>query len=229
LLRNYITPQLPSPPVSCDWTKGITQFGVLDNDVLGCCTISGIAHSLQVFSANVGDEIAVTDAEVLQYYEAWCGYNPSEPSTDQGGIELDVLNSWKQQEFAGHALIAYADVDHGDIDQVKRAIWLFGGLYIGVSLPSSAQSQVGSVWDVAPNPEGKPGNWGGHCVFVTGYDADGLTCITWGKLQKMTWGFWNEYVDEAHALLSQDFIAANGLDPSGFDLAALQADLADIR
>ena len=45
------------------------------------------------------------------------------------------------------------------------------------------------------------GVWGGHCVVVPQYDADGLTCITWGGLKRMTWAWWLKYVDEAHSLL----------------------------
>ena len=59
-------------------------------------------------------------------------------------------------------------------------------------------------------------------LFVCGYDQDYLTCITWGQLKKLTWNFWKAYCDEAHALLSQDWLDAS---PLGFDLATLQADL----
>ena len=104
---------------------------------------------------------------------------------------------------------------------MKQAIALFGGLYIGLSLPLSAQTQ--DVWDVDTSPNGKRGSWGGHCVFVPDYDATGLTCITWGAPKKMTWPFWGTYCDEAHALLSPNWKA-----PAGFDLAALQADLASV-
>lgn len=44
----------------------------------------------------------------------------------------------------------------------------------------------------------------------------------------MTVAFWKKYVDEAHTLLSPDWIAAKGA-PSGFNLAQLQADLAMIK
>lgn len=90
-----------------------------------------------------------------------------------------------------------------------------------MQLPKSAQTQ--DVWDVDTSPNGQPGSWGGHCVFVPDYDANGLTCITWGAPKKMTWGFWGTYCDEAHALLSPDW-----QPPAGFDMAALQADLGTV-
>jgi hypothetical protein len=45
----------------------------------------------------------------------------------------------------------------------------------------------------------------------------------------MSWQFYNAYADEAYAVLSSDFIAANGTASNGFDLQALQQDLAAIE
>jgi hypothetical protein len=191
------------------------------NDTLGDCTIAGVGHAIQVWTLAKGNEVTVADSTVLQYYEQWDGYNPNNPSSDQGGVELDVLNDWRQQGSADHPLLAYADPDPQDSLHVQQAIWLFGGLYIGLQLPTSAQTQ--DVWDVGSGPNGEPGSWGGHCVFVPDYDADTLTCITWGQLKKMTWGFWGTYCDEAHALLSTDW-----KPQAGFDIAALQADLSTV-
>lgn len=225
-LAKYITPALPLPPAQVAWNKGITSFGMMKNDTLGCCTIAGAAHAVQIFSANTGTEVTLSDEEVLAYYAKWDGYVVGNPLTDQGGIELDVLNAWKRDEFAGHALIAYADVSVGSPTQIKQAIWLFGGLYIGLSVSNYIMRTMPDVWDVVADDEG---NDGGHCVFVTGYDDKALTFISWGKLYQMTWAFWAKYVDEAHALLSADFLAANGLNPAGFNLAQLQADLTSIK
>lgn len=223
----YVTSQLPPAPVSRDWTKGVTLWGQFLNDKLGCCTIAGVAHAVQVFSLNASTGVAITDDEILCYYERWDGYNPVDPSTDQGGVELDVLTKWQKSEFAGHQLIAFATVSLSNLEHVKQAINIFGGVYIGISLPTSAQGQT--VWDVDNTAAGAPNSWGGHCVFVPAYDENGLTCITWGSQQKMTWNFWSKYVDEAYALISPDFIAASGLAPNGFDLAQLHTDLSQIH
>jgi hypothetical protein len=226
-LARYFTSALPAPPPSQDWSKGITAWGMLMNDTLGDCTIAGVGHAVQVFSANAGTEASVTDAEALQYYEQWDGYDPGDPSTDQGGVELDVLTNWKNQGFAGHELSAFAAVTPISTVHVRQAIALCGGVYIGVELPISAQGQ--EVWDLVGGPDGAAGSWGGHCVFVCGYDAIGVTCITWGALLKMTWAFWNAYVDECFALISPCFIAENGEAPNGFNLAQLLQDVAQIN
>jgi len=82
------------------------------------------------------------------------------------------------------------------------------------------------VWDVAPHhgADAKPGTWGGHAVFVPKYDAHSFTCITWGAPKQMTLAFWKEYVDEAHALLSHDWLEHH-VSPEGFDFHHLKADL----
>jgi hypothetical protein len=228
MLANYLTAKLPKPPAKVDWTKGVTSWGMMKNDTLGDCTIAGVGHAIQVWTANTGKMQTVPDSTVVSYYEKWDGYNPSDPSTDRGGIELDVLNDWKKNGFSGHKLAAFADPKVSDIVQIRQSISLFGGVYIGLSLPLTAQSQA--VWDVVPNggAKAKKGSWGGHCVFVCKYDAKTLTCITWGQLKPMTIAFWNKYCDEAHTLLSPDWIAAKGA-PSGFNMAQLMTDLGMIH
>jgi hypothetical protein len=224
-LASYLTPSLPPPPPAVDWTKGITSWGMMLNDTLGDCTIAGCAHAVQVWTANLGKEITVPDATVESYYEKWDGYDPSNPDSDGGGVELDVLNDWRKQGFAGNALLAFADPKPANLTEIRQSIALFGGVYIGLSLPLTAQNQ--DVWDVVgdgQSGDSAPGSWGGHCVFVPKYDASGFTCVTWGQLKTMTVAFWNQYCDEAHTLLAMDWLSVKG-SPSGFDQAQLQVDL----
>jgi hypothetical protein len=44
----------------------------------------------------------------------------------------------------------------------------------------------------------------------------------------MTVAFWKKYCDEAHALLSQDWLTAKG-SPDGFNQTQLQTDLSAIK
>jgi len=223
---------LPAPPAKVDWTKGQSNWGMMKNDALGCCTIAGCAHAIQVWSQALGKEITLSDDNVIAMYEKWDGYNPNDPNTDCGGIELDVLTDWRQQGFFGHGLNAFVSVNPKNLQEVKQAINLFGGVYIGVALPLSAQEQ--NTWDVVTNEPTltAPGSWGGHCVYVPTYDEKTLTCITWGQTKTMTNAFWNEYVDEAYALLGTDWISATGTDPEGMTqqlLTFLMQDLGQIR
>ncbi len=227
-LGDYLTSALPAPPAAADWTCGITDWGMMLNDKLGCCTIAGVGHAVQVWSACTGGEITVPDATIESFYEKWDGYDPSNPSTDNGGVELDVLNDWRANSFDGHTLFAFADPKPGNLTEIRQSIALFGGVYIGLALPITAQNQ--DVWDVVPHAgaNAKKGSWGGHCVFVPKYDENGFTCITWGQCKTMTLAFWQHYCDEAHTLFGQNWLNTKG-SPPGFDQAQLQTDLNSIK
>ena len=221
---DYLTSALPPPPPVADWTKGIANWGMMLNDTLGDCTIAGLGHAVQVWTVNAGSIATIPDPTIQSYYEQWDGYVPGNPSTDNGGVELDVLNDFQKNGFAGHKLLAFVDPKPANLMEIRQSISLFGGVYIGLSLPLTAQSQ--DVWDVVPKggANAKQGSWGGHCVYVPKYDANGFTCITWGQPKTMTLAFWKKYCDEAHTLLGQDWLTAKG-SPAGFDQAQLQTDL----
>ena len=227
-LGNYLTSALPPPPPAADWTKGNTSWGMMLNDNLGDCTIAGAAHAVQVWTANVGEIVTLPDDTVQSYYQQWDGYVPGETNTDNGGVELDVLNDWQKNGFAGHMLSAFADPKAANLDEIRQSILLFGGVYIGLALPLTAQTQ--DVWDVVRlgGAKAKPGSWGGHCVFVPKYDEKTFTCITWGELKTMTVAFWNKYCDEAHTLFGLNWMTDKG-SPGGFDQAQLQTDLKSIK
>ena len=228
VFADYITPALPPPPAAADWTKGIATWGMMLNDTLGDCTIAGAGHAVQVWTANTVGIATVPDPIIESYYEQWDGYVPGNPNTDNGGVELDVLNNWQKKGFAGHALLAFADPRVFNLVEIRQSIALFGGVYIGLSLPLTAQTQ--DVWDVVLHGGAKAvkGSWGGHCVYVPKYDANGFTCITWGQPKTMTLAFWKKYCDEAHTLFGQDWLSTIKA-PSGFEQAQLQADLKAIK
>lgn len=230
-LRDYVAPAaLPTPPKSVSYLGQNVVWGDMCNSNLGCCTIAGVGHHSQAWTLNAqGKPIDVPDSLILSTYSKWDGYVAGDASTDNGGIELDVLNDWKRDGFGGVDLTGFVAVDFTDPDMVNTALWLFGGLYIGVNLPISAQNQ--QLWDVTTGHDARPGTWGGHCVYVGARDGvySRRTCITWGTEQVMSDAFWNKYVDECYALLSPAWIMPTGTAPSGFAMPQLLTDLACIR
>jgi len=227
-MANYL--ELPAFPTSRDWTsKAATGWGMMLNDQLGDCTCAAVGHIIQAWSANAGPkEITLPDQAILKAYEAVGGYKPGQPGTDQGAVELDVLKYWRKTGVGGYKIDAFVALEPKSHQHIEAAVDLFGGAYIGLSLPVSAQKQT--VWSVPPggaNGTGAPGSWGGHAVVVEAYDLHGLTCITWGQKKRMTWSFWDTYCDEAYATLSELW-AGNKPAPSGFNLAQLKADLKEV-
>ena len=228
-MANYIT-ALPPIPAAVDWSHKLAALGMMKNDVLGDCTCAAAGHAIQTWTGNVKKEVTISDKKVVAAYSAITGYTPKDPNTDEGAVELDVLNYWRNKGIGGHKIGSYMAVQSKDQDHVRASIFLFGGTYCGVALPNSAQNQ--DVWDAAAGPDGEAGSWGGHAIWVLAYDKDFLTCVTWGELKKMTWAFWSSYCDEAYALLSPDWFSkklfSRGPSPSGFDMAALAADLKEL-
>ena len=126
-LSRYFLATLPPPPPSCDFSHSQDEWGVMMNDELGNCTIAAVAHAVQTWTQVINQEITVPDQVVVDYYSRWCGYMRGIDSTDNGGVELDVLNNWRRDTFAGHQLLGYADADPTNLDHVKQAVALFGG------------------------------------------------------------------------------------------------------
>lgn len=227
-LANYLTNELKPPP-HVNWSRLVTNLGVMLNDNLGCCTVSAKGHLIQAWTANTGPQVIVPDSAILRGYEEACGYDPADPSTDQGGDMLDVLNYFRKIGIGGHKLFAYVALEPRNKTHIELGVDLLGGCDLGVMLPISAQNQ--EVWSVpagGPVGDGSPNSWGSHDVPIVDYGPLGPTCISWGKRITMTWQFFYTYVDEAYGLLSYDWCDGKKKAPSGFDFAQLQADMAAI-
>jgi hypothetical protein len=239
LFASYTTPALPAPPPALNLATKVTgPWGMMDNDQLGDCTCAAAGHLIMEWTASAQSTMFTPpDPQIVAAYSAITGYNPATGANDNGAVELDVLNYWRQQGIAGHQIQAFIALEPDNHTHVMDAVWIFGGCYIGLALPKSAQAQTSNkqMWSVPPQGtggDGAPGSWGGHAVPVVAYDSRSLTVVTWGGLQAMTWGFWAAYCDEAFAILSPDYLEQKDgqtVAPSGFNLAQLQEDLADLK
>jgi hypothetical protein len=236
-LLNYLGLNLPKPPDGpLDYTAKAKTFlaEVLANDSLGDCTCAGIMHVGGAFLGNVDQSIPFTEADTIGLYEKVCGYNPSDPSTDQGGNEQDVLNYVKANGLladGSHKIAAWAGVNGAEELQVKTAIWLFENVYFGVELPDAwvnpMPSGDGFVWDVAgdANPEQ------GHCFVGLGYTDQGVMIDTWGMIGIITWAAIAKYATshgsgELYTVFGPDSLSkASAKCPAGFDATQLAADI----
>lgn len=239
LLASYTTPALPAPPPAANVAKKMKgAWGMMDNDQIGDCTCAAAGHLIMEWTANAQAKMVTPpDQAIVAAYSAITGYNPTTGANDNGAQEIDVLNYWRQQGIAGHKIEAFMALEPANHSHVMDSVWIFGGCYIGLALPKSAQAQTSNkqTWSVPPQGtggDGAPGSWGGHAVPVVAYDARSLTVVTWGALQTMTWGFWEAYCDEAYAILSSDYLKQKGgetVAPNGFNMQQLQEDLADLK
>ena len=217
-------------PATCTWSAGVDVFPMYRNNAIGDCALAAPGHMIQAWGAAGKKEcVGPSEEEIVAAYSAVTGYDEKDPTTDQRADELDVLRYWQKTGIGGHKIGAYVAVEPTSTALVKDGVFLFGGLYIGLALPVSAQRQ--DVWEVPPGGAtgaGRPGSWGGHAVNIVDFSPRDLTVVTWGAKKRMSWGFLKRYCEEAYAIISEDFFA-DGKAPNGFDLATLQADLLALR
>lgn len=224
-MSRYRIPGAIQVPEEVSWVTKLSNLGMMLNDQLGDCAEAATGHSVQQWTTYAGKTVIPSDSAVETMYEDAAGYVPGQPSTDQGSVLINVLNYWRKTGIGGHKILAYVQVNPLNLQEVREAIYLFGNVYTGIQLPISAQDADSWTVSAAGTPNGVPGSWGGHCIPIMAQSPETLTCVTWGSLLKMSHNFALDYIDEMYAIVSQDWIEANGLSPSQFNLAQLQADL----
>ncbi len=200
--------RLTTPPASVDWQDDRIVWPMYANDAWGCCVFAEIGHAVnQLTYYGTGTEVEPPDSAILNAYSKVTGFDPDagppgDNPTDQGTYVQDALKYWRKTGVAGHKIVAYASLDVGNLDEIRQAIALFGSISIGMNFPDSAMSQfdTGETWDVVRGARVE----GGHCVLAGAYDKDGVGIVTWGAETRMTWRFWQKYVDEAWVYLDED-------------------------
>jgi hypothetical protein len=231
-LANYLKlSSLPTPPSKAGHHALVIDWeGMLGNDRYGDCVFAGAAHETILWGKEGGLNTTFTDKAVLSDYSAVTGFNPNDPNTDQG-TDMQVAASYRRKTGVvdangkRHKVGAYLAVTPGNVTQIKQAIYLFSNVGVGFQFPASAMTQFnnGKAWTIVS----KSPIDGGHYVPAVGYDSRYLYVITWGKVQKMSWGFFKKYCDEAVVYLSSEMLT-NGKSLEGFDAVQLQADLSQL-
>jgi hypothetical protein len=157
------------------------------------------------------------------------------PPPDEGCDMLSVLKYWRRTGLDEHKVQAFASIQLENQAQAQNAIYLLGGIYIGVALPNSVVPPGGNFlqipWVVPPGgPVGDaaPNQNNGHCIPAVAYDATNLYVVTWGAVKTMSWQFYDAYADESFAVVSHDFVGPEGRDPAGFNLAQMLTDLKEL-
>jgi hypothetical protein len=230
-------------PPTITWTKGLPdELGGLHNAydpadptglVVGDCTIACILHIIQVFLFNTTGRFW-TNAELspvaLKYYSLWCGYVQGDPSTDQGGNIQTVLTNWMTQgielpDGTLHKISGLIEIDPTNEIELREAIAICGAVDFGADIPDAYdQINPGDSW--LPN-QGPP--TGGHCFFGSDFVPAELVMDSWGFKVPMPPPAVSQYVDEAYAILSTDWIAKTGRSPFGMSAADIDAMMAPLR
>jgi hypothetical protein len=223
--------KLPPIPKKYNWGKKIrhNKWGAMGNLKIKICTCAAAGHSIMAWSSNIGELVRPSDESILDAYRALSHYNPETNEHDDGVESLRCLKYWRKHGIAGHQIIAFAKLQDKNREQLIQTIYLFGGCYVGLNLPLSAERQYNTTkkWTIprgGKKRDAKAGSWFGHAVLVTGYKKDELRIITWGEEMIMTMEFWEAYGDESYALFSEGFIK-HDKTPTGIDIEILKNDI----
>jgi len=201
MLAFYQSNPLPVAPDKVN-VPSVSDWGMLANDKYGDCTFAGIVHARMANAAALElTETFPTDEEVVAAYLAYTN------GQDCGAVEAELLKYWQNNDLFGSKLAAFAPTDHADFDELKSVIASYGLIYIGVRLPVTFQQQFvsGQPWDLTGTPADQQIE-GGHCVILVGYDADHAYCITWGRVQAVTWQWLRSYMEESWALITPEIV-----------------------
>ena len=217
-LVDLITNPLPPAPRALDHTKCVAGFGMYGNDQYGDCTVAG-AVNLRAADAHVLAE-SETWPSAQQVIDAYLAYTHG---ADAGAIEADLLEYWRTNGILGSRIVGHAPLHVSLHAELKSAMALFGGVYTGIKVPDNAiaQFEAGETWHLT-GAAADDEYVGGHCVPLLGYTSLGPLCVTWGAVQHMTWAWWDHVADEAHAVITHEFVAAK---PGVVNLPLLEADL----
>jgi hypothetical protein len=227
---NYRTTALPALPASWGYDNIIAPngWGMLGNDSVGDCVWAGAAHEHMLETIVTGKPATFTAEGVLSDYSACTGFDPQDPSTDQG---TDPRTAMKYRQKTGiidaagkrHKIAAYLALDPHNLTQLEEACYLFGSVGLCWNLPESAQTefQADKEWTYVPDSPIE----GGHYTPLFAKRRH-LELCTWSRIVPFTEAFAAHYLDAAWTTISVDWLEQNGTTVQGFDLQQLLADQA---
>ena len=218
---------LPTPPVT--WSRiaqRVRTWPMYANDRLNDCTTAAVGHKIIAASGWAGHLHVPTEESVVGLYWAT-------GSKDDGRYPNAVLNAWRTAtgDLGAHRPEAYVEVDLANIQMLRVASYLFGGIYLCANLPDNLKKQLAAdatTWTYVPGAGSAPGSWDGHAFAGVGYFANGDWDIrSWGRRFRVTRRWMREYAYLAFAILATDELQrVNAKSPQGIDLPTLRADLA---
>lgn len=225
---------LPSVPSSFGMSNLPAQWGMLENNQLGCCVEAGSLHCVMRwnFSAQ-GILVPFDNEDAIRLYEKWGGYIPGDSQSDQGTNMVQAAAAWQADGITDdkgviHKIAAYLSLNSSDVGEIAEAAFLLGAVGIGIQFPEQWMNdfQNGQPWDALLDPQ----IVGGHYIPVVGRRTNGnFVCVTWGQLQEITPDGLNQACDEGLAYLTQDWIdKTTQRSPNLFDFAQLKTDMANL-
>lgn len=221
--------KLPPVPALIGHPWLVRIWGMLGNDRAGDCVWAGFCHETALLHAdsNLTVPTFTTKTVFADYHDA-TGFNPGDPSTDQG-TDLQDGASYRQKtgiiDILGqrHKIDIYTALRVGDLNEIALAVFLFGAAGIGVRLPDTAEQQFNRMepWTV----EKGASIVGGHYIPCVGRNSLGdFLFVSWGRLTAATPNWVQTYMDEGICYVDRDRLNRNNVSPQNYNLAQLTDD-----
>lgn len=207
---------------------------MLGNDRIGDCVAVTWANSRKLVTGFLGgSEKYPSFEQVIELYKTqnpdfdpngnWRTNGPQ--SVADGGMVIQtalehlVANGGPD----GTHLVAFAKVDHTNLEEVKAALSIFGGAWLGVMVTDANEKafDTGQPWDYYSNDK----ELGGHAILAGGYSADAhkdVAFVTWGEETNYTDPAWYNLVEEFWVTIWPEHLQDRAFQ-EGVDLAELGA------
>lgn len=226
-LANYLTGAVPAHPVTADHFSKVTDWGMYRNNQFGICGPTSVANFVKLVTKYLGGtEVSPSQDDVFALYKL-CNpdFDPVTGAGDNGVDMKQMLSFLVKQGIGGKKALAFAAIDPTNLDEVRAAISLFGGVLYGVDLKVPQQTQTDNgLWDYQPG-----GKWGGHAVLAGLYTSDGtahhsdVSVVTWAEVVGTTDTFAQHQLEEAYVVIFEEHLGTTAFQ-EGVNLAALAAD-----
>lgn len=196
---------------------------MLGNDTIGDCTVAGAMHCVMLWNKLKGANVRFSTLDAQDDYFAITG------GSDDGADMVQVAKYWQATGFrdrqdSRHSIAAYLSGDPGNFDHIYSGCYLFGCVGFGIEITSSAIPQFdnGEPWAPALDDSIE----GYHFVPLIDRMPDGnALVVTWGAAQEVTPKWLSLHLKEVVYYISEEEMT-NGETPEGFNMAALEDDLA---
>ena len=225
-------------PSSGNHISGVPAWNLGGNDRFGTCGPTSVANYITMaYWGLLQQDVTVTDDAIFALYRA-AGNPDFDPTTGADDNGVDMITLLKAATDVGLEVtsqggstavikpIAFGQLPD-DINAIRIATAIFGGVILGFSLDTAQQAQTSQgFWDYVPS-----GSWGGHAVMGASYTSDlggpDESVISWAEPIGMTDSFVSHQLTQAFAVILPIHLAHKPfLD--GVDLKALAADYQEL-
>lgn len=205
------TGEVPHPLVADNMAR-VSTWGLYQNNKYGDCGPVSVANLYRLVSAYLGGgQFDFSDEEVFDLYRRSGNpnFNP-QTGADDNGVDMTVMLSALVGAGIGigernRKPVAFASVDAANIEEMRAAVAIFGGVLWGSELQQAQEGQFTGhqAWDyVSTSPD-----WGGHATMTGRYSddpndrLDRMTTVTWGTPTECTNSFLRHSVQECYVVV----------------------------